>query len=401
MVPENQTLSTTPAASLPHKKFAWLLQAGTLPKKRPVHPTAERDVIWLTYRDASGDVYYPRSTYTQGRNRLLDEAISRAVRMPNGGYLYYIFVDGDVKLTRRLNAEFQYRPRLPSNPYNCFQAFLLEWEPAVGSVAFGWTRKRREGVSTFQNVDALLQAQHRETLSFGLPNMDLDCHSAFYQQHVMNFINAMLYNTRRVQLNAVVAKNERHGHNPTYLRVERWHDCRCFMKNALLQNSSLHRTFVASALPMLTTGLGRRRGNVSYIVPLQFISMHFNVTHPLVQRSLQFRARHDVQQLLHTAARLQPGTFAPDPRACFPRGKEVDNLCFTGSCESTALLRCPQLWHTLAPWARTNQEDDPDKSMMTHISNHSSPRHSTNESINESMNQSVHLSIRPINHSSN
>eukprot|EP00667_Euglena_gracilis_P034978 EG_transcript_62804 len=94
-------LGSSAAPLLPYKQFVWLLQASTLPRNRTLHPNDQRDVIWLTFGDPSGDVYYPNSTFTQGRNRLLDEAISRAVQMPEGGYLYYIFMDGDVALEVR------------------------------------------------------------------------------------------------------------------------------------------------------------------------------------------------------------------------------------------------------------------------------------------------------------
>eukprot|EP00668_Euglena_longa_P023270 GGOE01029030.1.p1 GENE.GGOE01029030.1~~GGOE01029030.1.p1 ORF type:complete len:368 (-),score=73.29 GGOE01029030.1:188-1267(-) len=317
---------------LPAKQFVWLLQLHSLPKKPLPEPTAMRDVIWLTFDDPSGDVFYPNSTYSQGRNRLLDEAISRAVRMPGGGYLYYIFLDGDVELQMRNTWEHHYRPLLPTNPYDCFETFLLEWEPAVGSVAYGWTAIEATGVSVFHNNDALVQAQHRETLSFGLPCMDLDCHSWYYQQHVMNNINAYLYNTRRVQLNAVVAVNREHHDKAFYRREVLFDGPRCFFINALKPNSPLHVASVQDSLPTNTTGHGHRRDNVSYIVPLDFLRDHFHTSHPLVLRSLQFRARADVQQLLQAAAQQSREPFRPDPRGCEPKTEDLTKRCYQGKC---------------------------------------------------------------------
>eukprot|EP00667_Euglena_gracilis_P010179 EG_transcript_10356 len=342
-------LETLAISPLPHKQFVYLLQASTLPRKRALRPNSQRDVIWLTFKDMSGDIHFLNSTYSQGRNRLLDEAISRAVRMPEGGYLYYIFMDGDIKVEVRKHSGFHYRPRLPSNPFDCFETFLREWEPAVGSVAYQWTSKQRGGVSVFQNMDALLQAQHRETLSFGLPGMDLDCHSSYYQQHVMNSLNTMLYNTRRVQLNAVLATNTEHNNKKTYKRDKNWNDARCFAKNALRPNSSLHGAFVQRPLPTYTTGRGRRRGNVSYLVPSEVLHDHFDVHHPLVARSLEFRARADVQQLLRAAAMVPRTPFELDPRGCAPAAKEPDHRCFRGPCSPTVLLRCPSSWQGLTP----------------------------------------------------
>eukprot|EP00667_Euglena_gracilis_P014460 EG_transcript_14970 len=335
-----------PPPPLPYKRFVWLMQAGTLPRKLLVRPTADRDVIWLTYHDQSGDVYFPNSSYSQGRNRLLDEAMARAVRMPRGGYLYYVFMDGDVKLLMRKNTAYYYRPRLPTDPYACFEAFLWEWQPAAGSVAYSiLSHHERVGTSLFQNTDALLQAQHRETLSFGLPCMDLDCHSSYYQQHVMNSINTLLYNTRRVQMNAIMAVNRAHGFAPTYRRRRQWQDARCFVKNALQPASPLHGGFVQDPLPKFTTGQAQPRGNASYLVPFRFLRQHFNLSHPLVLRSLRFRARPDVRQLLRAAAQQSPRrSFVPDPRGCNPNGKELDRRCFRGTCRPDSLLLCP--WGT-------------------------------------------------------
>eukprot|EP00668_Euglena_longa_P009524 GGOE01011510.1.p1 GENE.GGOE01011510.1~~GGOE01011510.1.p1 ORF type:complete len:388 (-),score=68.33 GGOE01011510.1:101-1186(-) len=328
-------VSTTKPSPLPHKQFVWLRQTDTLPKKHLPKPTSVRDVIWLTYHDPSGDVFFPNSTYSQGRNRLLDEAISRAVRMPLGGYLYYIFMDGDVDLQTRTTREHHYRPSLPADPFDCFETFLVEWEPAVGSVAYAWPSAEPKGISTFHSNDALLQAQHRETLSFGLPCMDLDCHSWYYQQHVMNNINAVLYNTQRVQMNAVFAVNHEHTFKPFYRRDTMWEKSRCFFMNALRSNSPLRSASVESPLPMTTSGCGRKRGNNSYIVPMDFIRSHFHTSHPLVLRSLHFRARADVQQLLRAAAQMSHHRFTPDPRSCIPQTEDLNQRCFQVSCPST------------------------------------------------------------------
>ena len=184
----------------PQKRFVYLVQGARVRvMDPPLYESEDRDVLWLTYREKGGQVWYPKSSWTQGRNRLLDAAMAKAVQMPNGGYLYYIFMDSDVILRTRKDKRLLYRDDLPENPYERFEQFLIDWEPAVGTVAYWWTLYDPTKFSIHHNNDAVFSAHHRETLSFGLPYVeDLDCRSWYYSQHIMNSINAMLYNTRRV-----------------------------------------------------------------------------------------------------------------------------------------------------------------------------------------------------------
>ena len=53
-------------------------------------PDEQNDIILLTWKKPSyrnGAIYYPQSTWNEGRNRLLKEAVSRSE-----AYLYYIFL---------------------------------------------------------------------------------------------------------------------------------------------------------------------------------------------------------------------------------------------------------------------------------------------------------------------
>ena len=48
------------------------------------------DVYTLSFRDRTGDLYHPNSTYMGGRNALLRLALSREW---DQGYEYFLFVD--------------------------------------------------------------------------------------------------------------------------------------------------------------------------------------------------------------------------------------------------------------------------------------------------------------------
>jgi hypothetical protein len=325
-----------------YKKFIYLLQGA---KKRqsdpPLHESTNRDIIWLTYHDQSGDLYYPKSSWTQGRNKLLNEAMKRAAEMPDGGYLYYIFLDADVIVRTRTDKRLLYRNDLPLDPYDRFEAFLTDWEPAVGTVAYWWTLYDPTKLSIHHNNDAVFSAHHRETLSFGLPYVsNLDCHSWYYSQHIMNSINAMLYNTRRVQFNGMEARNEEHV--ALYKREMMWLRPRCFAYTSVLPTSYLRKALVADPNPAYTPGEPTKRGGVSYIVPLSYIRQHFNRSHPIVRRAIRFRRRLLVQHILNASAKASPGQFVEDRRECEPKGSD-DHRCFTETCPAAMGQVCQPL----------------------------------------------------------
>lgn len=322
----------------PYKPFAYLLMgARVVPTRPPLHPGPSRDVLWLTYADRSGDVHYPKSTWTQGRNRLLDFAMRRAAEMRDGGYLYYIFMDGDVLLKPRPEQRYWYRSDLPDNVFDRFEMFLTDWEPAVGSVPFRWTLGDQSTFSIHQNNDAIFSAHHRETISFVMPYVgDLDCFSWYYSQHIFNSLNAMIHNTHRVQFNAIEAHNDQH--NP-YAAEMWWIRPSCYAVTATLPESPLRRTLVADPNPSYTPGQPEPRGNTSYIVPLDYIHKHFNTSHPIIARVLAFRQRPVVQHLLAEAQRVAPGRYRPDHRTCSPEGPP-DHRCFSETCPPKVFERC-------------------------------------------------------------
>ena len=102
-------------------------------------PNLGFEVIVLSYREACLDSSMPhvqylldnRTTWTTGRNALLEAAMNR-----NQTYLYYVFMDDDFTLGD---------PRQqPAGPWRRFENALRSYEPAVAAIDIGWVPKLRD-----------------------------------------------------------------------------------------------------------------------------------------------------------------------------------------------------------------------------------------------------------------
>ncbi|MBI5589296.1 MAG: hypothetical protein HY881_02315 [Deltaproteobacteria bacterium] len=243
-------------------------------------PDEHNDIILLTWKkpsDRKGAIYYPQSTWNEGRNRLLKEAVSR-----NAEYLYYIFLDGDClvkedgELARALNI------KLCGNPFRTFEKYLLEWEPAVGYSRYSWQyEKPGAEVNLGYNFDALFNAFHREAISFLLPYYTgYDCESWLYSQHIINHLTALLYNSHRIQFNVITTRNanrKSYAHRKKY-----WTLPATFLMNAVTSDLKL-RMKIQDANSILPLPGNPEKKKGSYRIPETFLRNHFNSNHPLIR----------------------------------------------------------------------------------------------------------------------
>jgi hypothetical protein len=96
------------------KSFIYLVQGKAELVKNYLHllDKPDADVIALTYdRPIEEAIFFPNSTWAQGRNKLLEVALSK------GEYLYYIFCDDDIKFIK--------------GDWNLFEEQVLTYKPAV------------------------------------------------------------------------------------------------------------------------------------------------------------------------------------------------------------------------------------------------------------------------------
>ena len=105
------------------KNFIYMVQ-GTSDRIGEYLHLRERpgaDAVFLTYdREREGCIFFPNSTFMQGRNRMLAEARKL------GDHRYFIFMDDDVEFVR--------------GSYGDFESLLLQLRPAIGVPVFGRLR---------------------------------------------------------------------------------------------------------------------------------------------------------------------------------------------------------------------------------------------------------------------
>ena len=146
----------------PHRKFAYLTQGAALsPTSNPRLNTALKsssfDTFYLSFtNNGSGDLFFPKSTFQQGRNALLRLALAMEV---SPGYEYFVFTDEDIRLENVNDPSHSWKTNMSTDPwvrlevlvtislflhfychcigftinYEIFtQEFLLKFAPAVG-----------------------------------------------------------------------------------------------------------------------------------------------------------------------------------------------------------------------------------------------------------------------------
>jgi hypothetical protein len=135
-------------------------------------------LIWLTFAaPADGALYLPNSSWTQGRNRLLAEAVER-----HSDFDYLVFCDDDLVFTKGSWVEWE--------------KALDHWKPTIASPSYphpkpcpGWQ------AHTLYNFDAMMNAFHRTCLEDGvlLPYIEkYDSISWWLSQFfLMHFANAL------------------------------------------------------------------------------------------------------------------------------------------------------------------------------------------------------------------
>ena len=107
--------------------YAYLVQGDTFREDARLVSTRCRHVYWLTFKQPSPDpnhLYMPGSTFTNGRNALLEQAMAAAIP-----YDYFVILDVDALRMANVHGG-----SAADNPWHLFEAHLAEWRPAVGYV---------------------------------------------------------------------------------------------------------------------------------------------------------------------------------------------------------------------------------------------------------------------------
>lgn len=157
----------------------------------------ELDVSWVT------NIFFPNSTWAEGRNHQLNYAINTST-----DYLYYIFLDDDVSVEKGSYVEFE--------------SLLLEYQPAVGLPLCDAIKSSDRYVKKLQvqhpiAMDQLMQAYHRRVVKekIALPFITKFDHlSWWYSCEINQFLILRYYRGHVMQFNTIQIHNDNHNWSP-------------------------------------------------------------------------------------------------------------------------------------------------------------------------------------------
>ena len=187
-------------------KFVYLVQTeGDTPEEfTALENRAESDesidFIKLTFKKpCNGAIYFPNSSWTQGRNRLL-----RAAREKNVDYDYYVFCDDDL--------------RIMSGSWELFEDDLREHRPAL---ATPFNKKEPAPPAAdprrVYDIDAMANAVHRDLIEDGIlfPYYEgFDAASWWLSQLFIIHMSGILYPGHVVSSSKLAVDNVRHRAYP-------------------------------------------------------------------------------------------------------------------------------------------------------------------------------------------
>ena len=148
------------------RSFAYLTQGGNLTPTavpRTLHSApgelVDYDTFYMSFITASGDIFFPNSTFQQGRNALLRLALARQLEP---GYDYFIFTDEDLTLQVDNNPKASWKEDMAADPWRRFEEFLGHYQPKI---SFGQYPSHKvpldQPFSLTTSHDELLAAYHR------------------------------------------------------------------------------------------------------------------------------------------------------------------------------------------------------------------------------------------------
>jgi len=154
-----------------------------------------RDVYihsWKRPVEHKNNIFFPDSTVWEGRNKLI-EAVPKK-------YLYYVVLDDDLELFIR---EKKYSEDRGKNPWKVFDDFLIEYEPAVGTLAYRFHQK-------FTTYDTAVLAFHRDIIDLCFPTfLGFDDISWWWTAYVCLNITILFFDNHILYCDKIRYKNKR------------------------------------------------------------------------------------------------------------------------------------------------------------------------------------------------
>ena len=187
-----------------YKTFLYLIQCEGSERPYNCDLSEENvDAVYLSWKEESENmIYYPNSTWTEGRNRLLEEA-----RNLDKQYDFYIFMDDDLSFSK--------------GGFREFEKLLIKYQPAIASPHLPGYNLNKEDlnlhVHTVFRFDAAMNAFHHSVVfdETVFPYVaKFDQHSWWYSQYVLIVVANVFYPSYILQFNTVEICNETHRQYP-------------------------------------------------------------------------------------------------------------------------------------------------------------------------------------------
>lgn len=181
------------------KNFIYLVQGESELIKNNFHLTGRNnaDAIFLTYdKEIDNAIYFPNSTWSEGRNKLLEAAKEK------GDYKYYILCDDDIEFAK--------------GNWDEFERLLLLHKPAIGCPLFPKTKGTNISflnIQVFLINDEQMMAFHRDVIKDGIIvpyHEDLDKIMYWCSSYIQETLIQNLYRSDSLQFNTIEILNNKH-----------------------------------------------------------------------------------------------------------------------------------------------------------------------------------------------
>ncbi|MEN8446392.1 MAG: glycosyltransferase family A protein [Cyanobacteria bacterium J06555_13] len=190
-------------------------QAKHLKKFFPLTQRADIDVLFLTYDEKIDEaIYFPNSTWGEGRNHLLEQALASQKE-----YQYYIFLDDDVIFKKGDFTEFEAQ-LARHNPAVAVPVFSPKTEFTILGLGLSSCSRWFMPIKDYQickYADAQFIAFHRDVVENRLVvplQTRFDTLSWGGTSSTQQLLIFNLYNDTTLQFNTVIVTNEAHRDYP-------------------------------------------------------------------------------------------------------------------------------------------------------------------------------------------
>ena len=189
------------------KKYCYLFQAR---EKLPLFDslrTEQSDCFVLYFKhniENENEFYFPNSSWSQGRNKLLEFAISK-----NIDYEYYIFADDDIEFSVKDGTD---------DPFKRLYSLLDTHSPALSFADYWWHlkcndfpyKRQNNGIRIPLCFDACMNVFHKNAIKVLLPYEDkFDNISWWWSQELLNHITWEFHANKFIQFNELMLRNSK------------------------------------------------------------------------------------------------------------------------------------------------------------------------------------------------